>query len=147
METKIESLIDTALLNDALKLIKDDGLASELRQVREALASSIQTGARVSFIIPRDVKGATVYYEFTAWWWGNTDEEKIISEASLNKFVPRKSERKKWEKIKTGDINSFTVPSGNHLRSFRRVTSGEQEIILLIDTGRRSDYNRGSFSK
>jgi hypothetical protein len=145
VETKMESITDTALLNDALNLIKDDGLASDLRQVREALASSIQTGARMSFIIPRDVKNVTVYYEFTAWWWGSDDEKKKISEASLSKFVPRKSERKKWDKITSGVIDSFTVPSGSHLRSFRKVGKDGQEIVLLIDTGRRSDYKRSSF--
>lgn len=145
VETKIESIVDTALLNDALGLIRDDGLASELRQVREALASSIQTGARMSFIIPRNVKNVTVYYEFTAWWWGTEKEEKKISEASLNKFVPQKSEQKKWDKITSGEIDSFTVPSGNHLRAFHRANKDNQEIILLIDTGRRSDYKRSSF--
>lgn len=59
VETKIESIVDTALLNDAIDLIKNDGLASELRLIREALASSIQTGARMSFIIPRHIKNVT----------------------------------------------------------------------------------------
>lgn len=144
-ETKIESLIGTDLLAEAVALIKKDGPASELADMRKALATSIQTGARLSFIIPRKVKDVTVYYEFTAWWHGNRDKEKKISEASLNKFVPRKSERRKWEQLVAGEVEDFTVPSGNALRAFRRVISNDQEIVLLIDTGRRSDYKRSSF--
>ncbi len=61
-ETKIESLMGTDLLDDAVALIKKDGSAAELADMREALATSIQTGARLSFIIPRKVKDVTVYY-------------------------------------------------------------------------------------
>lgn len=143
--TKIESLIETDLLNDAVALIKKDGKATDLATMREALAASIQTGARLSFIIPRKVKDVNVYYEFTAWWYGREDKDKKISEASLVKFVPRQTERRKWENMVAGEIDSFTVPSGNELRAFRRVVSDGQEIILLIDTGRRSDYSRSSF--
>ena len=144
-ETKIESLMGTDLLDEAVALIKKDGSAAELANMREALATSIQTGARLSFIIPRKVKDVTVYYEFTAWWHGKKDEDKKISEASLAKFVPRQAERLKWEKLVAGETDEFTVPSGNDLRSFRRVILHDQEIILLIDTGRRSDYSRSSF--
>jgi hypothetical protein len=133
------------LLDDAVALIKEDGSAAELSKMREALASSIQTGARLSFIIPRKVKGVTVYYEFTAWWHGHEDKEKKISEASLTKFVPRDAERRDWDKLVAGDIDEFTVPSGKALRAFRRVDLHDQEIVLLIDTGRRSDYKRSSF--
>lgn len=144
-ETMIESLIGTDLLDDAVALIKNDGSATELADIREALATSIQAGASLSFIIPRKVKDATVYYEFNSWSQGEKDEDKKISEASLSKFVPRQAERRKWNQLVSGKIQDFTVASGNDLRSFRRIVLHDQEIILLIDTGRRSDYSKSRF--
>jgi len=146
-ETRIESIIDTPLLDEAITLIANDGRAVELYDVREALASAIQADKNLSFIIPRKVKGATVYYEFTAGWYDEKKDEKKISQASLTKFVPYKSELRKWDRLISGQINSFTGPCENSLRTFRRVTKNEQEVILLIDTARRYDYQRGSFGK
>ncbi|NOZ85596.1 MAG: hypothetical protein GXP49_04915 [Deltaproteobacteria bacterium] len=144
-ETKIESLVGTDLLDEALDLVKQDGPASELAKVREALATSVQSGARLSFILPRKVKDVTVYYESTAWWYGQKDQDKKISEVSLPRFVPINSERDKWEEMIKGEIKGFSVSSGENLRTFRRIVKDGQELILLIDTGRRSDYKRSSF--
>jgi len=143
METKIESIIDTDLLDKAVALIEVDGSAAELAHMREALGTSIQTGQGLSFIIPRTLDDVTVYYEFTAWWHGQKEQK--ISQASVTKFVPYRAERSKWAQLVAGEIDSFTVASGDDLRAFRRVVLHSQEVVLLVDTSRRSDYSRGSF--
>lgn len=144
MVSKIESISGMKLLDEAIDLIQTDGTIAELEKVREALSASIQTGARLSFIFPRKVKDVQIYYELTAWWYGNKNTK--ISEAGrMPEFVPRSSERKKWQKLIASEIDLFAVPSGDDLRVFRRIKNQNGEIILLIDTSRRSDYFRGSF--
>lgn len=145
IEAKLESLTGTDLLNEAMELIRRDGPASELARIRDALATSIQTGASLSFIIPHKVKDITVYYEFTAWQYGEEEKGKKISQVSLIKFVPLPGERRKWQQLIQGEIDGFTVPVRDNLRTFRRVRFHGQELILLIDTARRLEYKGRSF--
>jgi len=107
----------------------------------------MNTGGHLSMIFPVEVKGVKVYYELTAWnhWQGKDDKK--ISESYLQKFVPRSGEHKKWEKLAAGQADTFTVPSGDNLRMFRRLKRPEGELILLVDTSRRFDYSRSSFMK
>ncbi len=144
-ETQLASVIGTSLLDNAIDVIRNDGTVAELAEVREAIASSIQTGARLSFIIVRSAKDVPVYHEFTAWWFSPTDKERKISEARINRFVPRAQERRRWERLIAGQIEHFTAPAGSNLRSFRRIRSEDVELIILVDTSRRSDYARSSF--
>jgi len=44
-----------------------------------------------------------------------------------------------------GVIQGFPFSSGEFMRTFRRIVKDGQELILLFDTGRRSDYKRSSF--
>ena len=144
-EAQVASVIGTSLLDNALDVIRHDGTVAELAAVRDALSASIQSGARMSLIIPRTVQDVPIYYEFTAWWHTARDSETKVSEARINRFVPRDQERRRWEILTDGSIEHFTVPVGGNLRSFRRVVSGEVELIILVDTSRRSDYTRSSF--
>lgn len=144
-EAQIESLVDSPLLTEAANLIAKDGTIAQLAEVREALGVSIQSGAQLSLIIKRSVKDVPASYELTAWWYGSQDNDAPISKATLNRFIPRYQERSRWKRLVAGEINYFTVPVGDHLRSFRRAIYNDTEIILLLDTARRSDYSRGSF--
>lgn len=144
-ETQIASVIGTSLLDNALDVIRNDGTVAELAAVRDALSASIQSGARLSFIITRPVKDVPIYYEFTAWWFTEKDSDTRLSEARINRFIPRDPERRRWERLTDGQIDHFTVPVRSNLRSFRRIISEEVELIILVDTSRRSDYSRSSF--
>ncbi len=142
---KIESIAETKLADEAIRLIRDNGSIAELAKVREALSANIQSGARLSIIFPERVKGVDMYHEFTAWSYGSEDSDKTISEAGLPKFVPMAGERKKYERLIKGEITHFTVPHDGNLRAFRMVQTANGKMILLIDTSRRSEYSRGSF--
>lgn len=144
--TKIESIADSKLIEEAMYLIANDGEIDELSNIREALSNSIQSGARLSLIFPIKVKDIDIYYELTAWWHGGMGEDSIkISEAGLTKFVPYPKERKNYEKLIDGEIESFTETRGGKLRVFKMIESEDGKIILLIDTSRRLDYSRDSF--
>ncbi len=142
IESQLASVIGTALLEDAFNVIKHDGALAELADVREALSASIESGSRLSFIIARPVKDVPVYYEFTAWGVSRGDPEVVWHEARVNRFVPRDHERRRWDKLREGQLEYFTVPVGDNLRSFRRFRDGDADLIILVDTGRRSDYAR-----
>jgi hypothetical protein len=144
-EAKIESIADTRLIGEAMDLIDANGKVGELERIRDALSVSIQSGARLSFLIPRVVKDVTIYYELTAWWYGTKIDETKVWDTSLNKFVVGSSERNLWNQLIAGKISSFVVPSGRELRAFRRVKNNKGELVLLLDTSRRSEYTRGSF--
>ncbi len=143
--TKIESIAETPLTAEAIRLIKDNSTISELAKVREALSANIQSGERLSIIFPINIKDVNVYYELTSWHYGSKDSNKKISDSDLTKFVPTAKERKKFEQMLADNINSFTVPSGDNIRAFGLVKTDSGKIILLIDTSRRSEYSRGSF--
>jgi hypothetical protein len=96
-------------------------------------------------VLLRKIKDVVLYYEVTAWWQGKKGEVTKISEASLTKFVPSSRERENWDKLTRGEMQSFTVPTGNEIRAFRRIKGAKGELILLLDTGRRSDYSRDSW--
>jgi hypothetical protein len=142
---KIESIAETPLTGEAIRLINYDSTISELAKVREALSANIQSGERLSIIFPQKIKDVDIYYELTSWYYGSKDTSIKISEASLSKFVPTAKERKKFEQMIAGNITGFTVPAGDNLRAFRLVKTDNGKIILLIDTSRRSEYSRGSF--
>jgi len=142
-ESKIESIVDTPLLTSVLETIKRDGKVSELKNLREAIAAAIQSGERVSLLIPRDLKGVRAYYELTGWWWGGKDEEKI-STASLPRFVPSVNEADDFREMLAGKIDHFSLKAGSEIRSFRRIVKPEGEIIILIDTSRQ--YGDRKFS-
>jgi hypothetical protein len=143
--SKVESIADSPLVAEAIDLIGADGDIKELEKIRAALSASIQSGARLSLLLPRKVKDVVLYYEVTAWWQGNKGEVTKISEANLTKFVPSSRERENWDKLTGGEMQSFTVPAGNEIRAFRKTKSAKGDLILLLDTGRRSDYSRDSF--
>lgn len=144
-ESKVESIADSPLVTEAIDLTSADGDIKDLEKIREALSASIQSGARLSLLLPRKIKDVVLYYEVTAWWQGKKGEVTKISEANLTKFVPNSRERENWDKLTRGEVQAFTVPTGNELRAFRRTKSSKGELILLLDTGRRSDYSRDSF--
>ena len=144
-EAQLASVIGTSLLDSAIDVIRNDGTVAELAAVRDALSASIQSGARMSFIIPRVVQDVPIYYEFTAWWHTTRDSEVKLSEARINRFIPRNQERRRWERLIDGSVEYFTVPVGSNLRSFRRISNDDVELIILIDTSRRSEYSRSSF--
>jgi hypothetical protein len=135
--SKIDSIMETKLIDDAISLIKTDGKVEELAKVREALSASIQSGARLSLVFPLKVNDVPIYHELTAWWYGYQGDK--ISEAKLPKFIPLRTEKNGWEKLVAGEIDSFSVPMRDNIRVFRRIKTGDGEIILLIDTGRGSD--------
>ena len=142
---KLESVAETTFISEAIELIETDGKVKDLADIREALSASILSGGRLSIILPQTVKGVTVYYELTAWWHGMSDSDEKISSSGLTKFVPRKEEQDKFEKLADNTITQFAVPSAGTLRAFRRVETKEGHLILLIDTSRRSDYSRCNF--
>jgi hypothetical protein len=142
---KIESIVDTKLIDDAIGIVKSDGKISDLSAIRDALTATMNTGGHLSVIFPQDVLGVKVYYELTAWSHWQDKDDKKISEAYLQKYVPRAGEQKKWDKLAAGQIDTFTVPSGGNLRMFRRVKRANGELILCVDTSRRFDYSRSSF--
>ena len=144
---KVESIVDTKLIDEAIAIVKNDGKMADLAAVRDALTATMNTGGHLSIIFPEEVKGVKVYYELTAWGYWQDKDEKKISEAHLQKFVPRSGEQRKWNKLAAGQVDSFTVPSGDNLRMFRRIRRAEGELILCVDTSRRFDYSRSSFSK
>jgi hypothetical protein len=146
-KSKIESIVDTKLIDDALGVIRSDGKIADLGAIRDALTATMNTGGQMSIIFPENVRGVDVYYEFTAWSYWNDKSEKKISEASLQKYVPREGEQKKWDKLIAGQVDMFTVPHGGNLRMFRRIKRADGELILLVDTSRRFDYGRSSFGK
>lgn len=143
--TKIESIAESKLADEAIKLIRDNGSIKELAKLRDALSANIQSGAQLSIIFPEKVKDVDVYHEFNAWWYGSKDSDKTISEAGLPKFVPSAAEHKKYEQLIKGEITQFTIPRGGNLRAFRMVQTENGKMILLIDTSRRSEYSRSSF--
>ena len=143
--TKIESIAETKLAQEAVRLIRDNAKITELAKARDALSANIQSGARLSIIYPEKVNDVMIYHEFTAWWYGSKDSDKTIADAGLPKFVPSAEERKKFERLAAGEITEFTVPRGGNLRAFRMVQTPDGKMILLIDTSRRSEYSRGSF--
>lgn len=147
METigKIESIAETKLAQEAIRLIRDNAKITELAKARDALSANIQSGARLSIIYSEKINDVDMYHELTAWWYGSKDSDKTISDAGIPKFVPTSEERKKFDRLIAGEITEFTVPGGGNLRAFRMVETAEGKMILLIDTARRSDYSRGSF--
>lgn len=144
-EAKLESIADSKLAIEALDLIKRDGTVKELLEIRDALSASILSGGRLSIIFPLEVKGVAIYYELTAWWYKGNKYSAKLSQASLTKFIPKKDERKKFKKLTEGEIEKFSVASGDDLRAFMRIESNGTHAVLLIDTSRRSDYSRSSF--
>jgi len=142
---KIESIAETKLAEEAIRLIRDNAKITELAKARDALSANIQSGARLSIIFPEKVKDVEMYHEFTAWWYGSKDSDKTIADAGLPKFAPSSEERKKYERLISGEITEFTIPCGGNLRAFRMVQTPDGKMILLIDTSRRSEYSRGSF--
>jgi hypothetical protein len=146
-QSKVESIVDAKLIDEAIGVISSDGKISDLSSIRDALTATMNTGGQLSVIFPRKVRGVSVYYEFTAWSNWQSKEEKKISEASLQKFLPRSGERKKWDELIAGRMDTFCVPHGDNLRMFRRIKRAGGELVLLVDTSRRFDYSRSSFSK
>lgn len=146
-QSKVESIVDTKLVDEAIGVISSDGKISDLGAIRDALTATMSTGGQLSVIFPRKVRGVSVYYELTAWSNWQNKEEKKISETSLQKFLPRPGERKKWDGLIAGRMDTFCVPHGDNLRMFRRISRNGGELVLLVDTSRRFDYSRGSFSK
>lgn len=142
---KIESIAETKLAQETIRLIRDNAKITELAKARDALSGNIQSGARVSIIYPEKVNDVEMHREFTAWWSGAKDSDTTISDADLPKFVPNEKERRNFERLAVGDIKEFTVPHGGNLRAFRAVQTPDGKMILLIDTSRRSEYSRGSF--
>lgn len=142
---KIESIAETKLAQEAISLIYDDVPIKELAKVREALSANIQSGSRLSIIFPEKVKGVELYAELTAWWYGGKDSDRKISDAGLPRFIPSAKEQKRFEQMVKGELAAFTVRKERSLRAFRRVASDRGQIILLLDTSRRSDYSSGSF--
>ncbi len=141
--SRIDSIRETKLIDEAINLIKTDGKVEELAKVRETLSASIQSGARLSLVFPLMVNNVPVYYELTAWWYGYEGDK--ISEAKLPKFIPLRTEQKKWQKLIAGELDSFSVSMGSNIRVFRRVKTDKGEVILLIDTSRRSNYRISNF--
>ncbi len=135
--SRIESIRETKLIDEAVNLINTNGKVEELVKIREALSASIQSGARLSLIFPLMVNNVPIYYELTAWWYGS--EEDKISEAKLPKFVPLIKEQKNWKKLVAGEVDSFSIYMGNSIRVFHSVKTDKGEVILLIDTSRRFD--------
>jgi hypothetical protein len=144
--TKLESIADAKLLNEASQLIKTDGKIHELDKIREALSANIQSGSSLSLVFPIQSHNIDIFYELHAWWYAAKDKNKI-SEANLPKFIPTPKEQKNWDKLLSGKISSFTSVQGNTIRAFKRTVTENGIIILLIDTSRRSDYSRSSFEK
>ena len=142
-EQKIESIVDMPLLGSALEVIRRDGKASELKDIREALAAALQVGNRVSLLIPREIKGVKAYYELTGWWWGGKDDGPI-SGMSLPRFSPSVNEADQFAALIGGKIDRFSLKAGSEIRSFRRVVKPEGEIIILIDTNRQYGNPRDS---
>lgn len=141
--SKIESVSETELVDEAIELINSDGIVSELEKTRKALSASITPEDSLSFIIPVKVKDVEIYYELKRWW--ATNNYKPISGSDLPKFVPRGPERKDWEQFASGKIDFFSKPRGDNVRLFYRLKKPNGQLIILIDTSRRSDYSRGSF--
>lgn len=135
VEGKIESVADSPLITNALKAISSDAKVVELRHVREGIAAAIQSGNRVSLLIPRESNGVRSFYEFSGWWWGGKDDEPI-SAMSLPRFVPTPNEEKEFAELVAGKLTKFSLKSGSEVRSFRRIKKPEGEIIILIDTNR-----------
>ncbi len=142
---KIESIAETRLAQETIRLIRDNAKITELAKARDALSANIQSGARLSIIYPEKVNDVEMYHEFTAWWYGSQDSDRSISDAGLPKFVPSAEERKQFGQLTAGEITEFTVPCGGNLRAFRTVQTSDGKMILLLDTSRRSEYSRGSF--
>lgn len=142
---KIESIAETKLAEEAVKLIQDNAKITKLAKARDALSANIQSGARLSIIFSEKVNDVEMYRELTAWWYDSKDSDKTILDAGLPKFVPSPSERKNFERLLAGEIDHFTIPEDGNLRAFRIVKTPEGEMILLLDTSRRSEYSRGSF--
>lgn len=141
VKVKLEAVVETGLVNEATKLIMLDGKVRELDRIREALSANIQSGSRLSLIFPLKVKDVEIYYELHAWWYYNKDITNI-SGADLPKFVPTGNEKNKWEKLLKGDLGFFASADGDNIRAFRKIKTENGPIILLIDTSRRSDYER-----
>jgi hypothetical protein len=134
-EAKIESVVDTPLVVNAISVAAKDGSVRELRSLREAIAAAIQSGDRVSLLIPREIRGVKAFYEFSGWWTGYKEEEKISS-LSLPRFVPTPNEIDDFEALTLGKIDRFSLKNGGEVRSFRRVKTSDGELIILIDTSR-----------
>jgi len=143
--TKIESIAESKLAGEAIELIKTDAKIADLAKVREALSANIQSGERLSIIIPLKVKGVDIYYELTAWGHDSKESDKKISEADMTKFIPDCKEKKKFEQLRKGEIKIFAIQQEGSLRAFRLVKNESGYIILLIDTSRRSEYSGSSF--
>jgi len=132
--SKIESIAETKLVYEAIHMLKTDGKVEDLARVRDILSESIQSGANLSLIFPTKVESGLVYYELTAWWSIYSGDK--ISEAGLPRFIPRRTENKRWEKLIAGTLNSFAVPIGDDVRVFHKIKTEEGELILLLDSSR-----------
>jgi len=143
--TKLVSISETKLVDEVFGLVEGDGTVKELIKVRDAIAESIQVGARLSVLIPSERRDFNVFYELSAWSYFKIETEEKLSEASLSRFIPRKHEKNKYEELKDEKITEFVLPDGQHLRAFLLIKRDGKRIILLLDTSRSLDYKRGSY--
>jgi len=141
---KMESIAETKLAKETIRLIRDDAKITELDKARDALSANIQSKTSLSIIFPEKVNGVVIYRELN-YWWGSNDNDIKISEAGLPKFVPNSAERKKFERLIAGEITEFTIPHDSNIRAFLMAQTPDGKMILLVDTSRRSEYSRSSF--
>ena len=82
---------------------------------------SIQSGAGYTLVFPRPVKDIRVYYELTAWCVGKKNDTQGIGHKPYENRRPIALSGTLRASSIAGKVSSFTVPSGNELRAFRRV--------------------------
>jgi membrane protein CcdC involved in cytochrome C biogenesis len=127
------------------KEIGDNGTIRSILELRDALSYDVDSKGKISFLIPRLKAGTKIYYEITP-WLKISEKEKLINDVDLNLFQPNHREKKDFEKLSKGEIETFTAPAGsNYIRIFLTKTINGQEVVILLDTSRKIDDYRGSF--
>jgi hypothetical protein len=146
--SKIEMISNSQTVANIITAISDNGTKKTLYSELSKLSSETTDNEQFSIIYPVTVNGSTVYYEIGSWRHSvyiENDTTKI-SDSNLKIFKASDKEKAWLNKQANGeDIFFAYTKGGDDLRAFLRVDSPKGHIILLMDTSRRSSYQRGSF--
>jgi hypothetical protein len=146
--SKIEMISNSQEVANIIKTIYDNGTKKALFSELSNLSNQTTDNEQFSVIFPKKVNGKTIYYEIGSWRYSvykETDTTKI-SDESFTIFKADEKEKPWFDKQTKGKDVFFAYPKGgDNLRAFLRVETPKGFIILLLDTSRRSSYQRDSF--
>ena len=139
---KVQTISEKKLFSKLVKEVAENGEIHDIVEIRDALEYAVGAEGKISFLLARDVAGVKVYYTLPP-WMRSAKEAKNLYDLDLNTFKPSRREKKKFDKLAKGEIDSFIVPvRDDYLRVFLSKTIGKQEIVILLDTSRKlSDYS------